>query len=693
MSDVIVLPVSFGSVAKIIEGKLDTNTGDVYFQVLSVCRYTPSTIWAASTGIVVDNFKDVYDLVISDGCSKVKCVLHPNMNYGVDQNIIRQNSVIKVKEYKRRNDELKDGVNMFIILVSVEVTTYLEGIFSFRGDQSPSWSTQEYEENPKLEYVPLVGRRGFYMDLYSDDTLLDDRWCIRSCQKKILLNESKSYKEIYQAYSSLEQLFKTDLDEYYLIKEIINYRIKMGNKKSKSMSNSFAIGRVTKKSKLCNWGKMNQDDKYPLRFSMEIQDSSGSIKVNVWSGLCARYYGKIKLGDVILIRKFQIKPAYEDNNGTELSLNPKLSTIEIIPELKDLNLPPMKFNIILDIDSVKKAVINSEDLSYDIAGVVTYISNSFRVSNETDNGFKCFNYKWIFLRFARSGVGGLDIPVKICVNSQLLPFNSIRVGDAAFITTVKIQEKSESRPNFIDTTDFSHIFLNEELSLFGQPLLEEVLEWRNVHKNEFINVVQMLPQISQDFEPERVEPFNSFYIELFSYADAINIYHGGCTRQVLIKDIPELCKSMPYKTREFHFVQGFIEHIKKVSFKNIILYCLTITDPNRESIINLYYPSFPSFPSTHSIVGENISQMLLKSQQQRNRAHRFFLGLMPSHIHALVKQSINSDMSFSEDKFLAFLSEKSKNILFKFGLDIYKHGMIENNESDVVVTTMIENLG
>lgn len=75
------------------------------------------------------------------------------------------------------------------------------------------------------------------------------------------------------------------------------------------MGNSILIARVTKKSALAKYSTrltVQEKRRYPLTFSLILADNSGEINCQVWEGLCAQYYGKIEINDVLAIRGFRV---------------------------------------------------------------------------------------------------------------------------------------------------------------------------------------------------------------------------------------------------------------------------------------------------------------------------------------------------------------------------------------------------
>jgi Family of unknown function (DUF5521) len=79
------------------------------------------------------------------------------------------------------------------------------------------------------------------------------------------------------------------------------------------------IGRVTQKSRLLCHTKPN-DIKYPIHFSLEIEDESDSIRVVVWNSACRDYFHSVHVGDVILVQNYRLKVYSQQLHSNELPL-------------------------------------------------------------------------------------------------------------------------------------------------------------------------------------------------------------------------------------------------------------------------------------------------------------------------------------------------------------------------------------
>jgi len=81
-------------------------------------------------------------------------------------------------------------------------------------------------------------------------------------------------------------------------------------KRSRLMGNAILIARVQKKSSLAPFSSrllVQQKRRYPITFSLILKDHSAEINCQIWEGLCAQYFGKIEIGDVVSIRGFRVR--------------------------------------------------------------------------------------------------------------------------------------------------------------------------------------------------------------------------------------------------------------------------------------------------------------------------------------------------------------------------------------------------
>jgi hypothetical protein len=75
------------------------------------------------------------------------------------------------------------------------------------------------------------------------------------------------------------------------------------------MGNGILLARVQKKSSLAPFSprlQIQEKRRFPLTFSLILRDNSGEINCQIWEGLCAQYFGKIEVGDVLSLRGFRV---------------------------------------------------------------------------------------------------------------------------------------------------------------------------------------------------------------------------------------------------------------------------------------------------------------------------------------------------------------------------------------------------
>lgn len=150
---------------------------------------------------------DVFDLVLNDGETQTKCVLAPKLyDPYITKRLLVSMPVIEVTDWEVRKDEATINAPQFCIISGLRIVQgETAGTIAWTDEEghivSPVWylcapavldchlfPRNDYNIDPKLAGCPLLGARGFYWTLMSDDTPYDSRW-------DILCNSGRKEKE------------------------------------------------------------------------------------------------------------------------------------------------------------------------------------------------------------------------------------------------------------------------------------------------------------------------------------------------------------------------------------------------------------------------------------------------------------------------------------------------------------------
>ena len=274
-------------------------------KVLDIYRYAVDK----SFPILDPNFSDAFDIVISDGRYKTKCLLSTSLNCLVYEHKLRKNSIVTVSEYSSLIDEKSLEQTPYVILQRIEVVDFApentedqaEGDIEFCDHATP---------NEKQE-KPLAASRGYYLPLWNDEDYFGAKWL--------------SDPNLTPSNPITHAITIFDLDSFW-----------------KVLSRPFPalIGRIVSKSRLNHYGKATDDKrKYPYQAYLELEDRTGTVSVCIWSSFCVLLYNYLQVGDILAILNYRVARKFGPRSNAvyntspsasiEVSVNPTNPTAEV----------------------------------------------------------------------------------------------------------------------------------------------------------------------------------------------------------------------------------------------------------------------------------------------------------------------------------------------------------------------------
>ncbi|NXI90938.1 RADX protein, partial [Psophia crepitans] len=229
--------------------------------------------------------------------------------------------------------------------------------------------------------------------------------------------------------------------------------------------------RVLHKSRLRYYGKPEKKVDMPYQAYFEVADSSGMMSMVLWNALCPEWYNSIKVGTVLLLEQYVIKPSYpfktQPTPGdsqmkrfatTEISLNVRnpATKITIIPEemvKPEWGLPEVKYRFITrsELDYLP------HNHSCDVIGLVTFVGRAERArKRERREDF------WLY-RWAHAIDGTSDQPfiLELFATSQPDVFEHILPMTYLVCTQMRVvRDLSRTSTIYLTTSNESQIFIS-----------------------------------------------------------------------------------------------------------------------------------------------------------------------------------------------------------------------------------------
>lgn len=279
-------------------------------RVLDIYRY----IIDKSFPIVDRDFTDAFDIVITDGRYKTKCLLAPTLNFLVYEHKLRKNAIVSLTEYSSLIDEESLEQVPCVILQDIE-------ILNLAPANTPDPEEDiEFCENAtayEKQELPLTVSRGYYLPLWNDEDYFGSKW----------FNDPdlKLSKPITNAITIL------DLDSFW-----------------KALPRPFPalIGRIVSKTRINHYGKSSDEKRrYPYQFYLELEDRTATVSVCVWNSFCVLLYNYLQVGDIVAVLNYRVARKFaarsnavyntSDAVNIEISVNPTNPVAEvykIVPE-------------------------------------------------------------------------------------------------------------------------------------------------------------------------------------------------------------------------------------------------------------------------------------------------------------------------------------------------------------------------
>ena len=273
-------------------------------KVLDMFRYVVDK----SFPILDPDFTDAFDIVITDGRYKTKCLLSTSLNLLVYENKLRENSVVTITECSSLIDEESFEQVPYVILQNIQILNL--------APENTEVNREEIQfcegatPNEKQE-IPLAASRGYYLPLWNDEDYFGARWF--------------SAPDLHPANPITDAITVHDLDMFW-----------------KVLPRPFPalIGRVVSKTRLNHYGKASDENrKYPYQAYLELEDRTGTVSVCIWSSFCVLLYNYLHVGDIIALLNYRVTRKFSQRSNAvyntsaptsiEISVNPTNPTAEV----------------------------------------------------------------------------------------------------------------------------------------------------------------------------------------------------------------------------------------------------------------------------------------------------------------------------------------------------------------------------
>ncbi|XP_028321895.1 RPA-related protein RADX [Gouania willdenowi] len=380
--------VSSGSRASSLQTLLDRLSGppcvrlgpweEVSVAVISLQRYLSDQ---NDAHLQTDSFS--YDVTVTDGLWRTKCLLHSSLNQLVHVNTLRTGTDITITQCSFIYNEHRLG-HGYLCIEKLRCAAGRSALLSGVNDPSslPVLVKQGMERNVVLHSdVPLQVSRKHYLSLWNNEDPEGDMWSSDPPHPNTVLDVSS-----VTLLSSLESSFTNIRKPLPLLVKIIH------------------------KSRLRYYGKFGLKIDYPYQAYFEVADKSGTMSLVLWNDLCPQFFQRLKVGSVLYLQNYSLKPSYSNRSrpqmdhlhmksfsSVEICLNPRnpeadITVVSPKSVLPQWGLPTLSYQFTTRAE-LDQLPINS---ACDVIGLVTFVGRAERVKSKGNKGpDKYWTYRWI----------------------------------------------------------------------------------------------------------------------------------------------------------------------------------------------------------------------------------------------------------------------------------------------------------
>ncbi|TNN79221.1 putative protein CXorf57 [Liparis tanakae] len=351
-----------------------------------------------------------YDITVTDGVWRAKCLLHPSLHGLVHSNTLRTGGDVDITQCSFVYDErllghgyicvekLRCGAGRSALLSRVKDAGSLPMLVR-RGMGCSGAGRRD---------APLQVSRKHYLPLWNNDDPEGDIWTSGCSSSDTALDVSK-----VTLLCSLGSCFKKSWTPLPLLVKIIH------------------------KAKLRYYGKFGLKIDYPYQAYFEVADQSGIMSLVLWNELCPEFYQRLSVGTVLFIQNYTLKQRYANRtrpqmdhhrmtsfDSVEICLNPRspvsiLTLVSPKAVLPQWRLPEVRYQFITR-SEMENLAHNS---ACDVIGLVTFVGRVERVKDKKNTGpEKYWTYRWIH---AVDGTSGLPFVLELFSSSQPEVFSRI----------------------------------------------------------------------------------------------------------------------------------------------------------------------------------------------------------------------------------------------------------------------------
>uniref|UniRef100_A0A8C3AGN4 RPA1 related single stranded DNA binding protein n=1 Tax=Cyclopterus lumpus TaxID=8103 RepID=A0A8C3AGN4_CYCLU len=423
-----------------------------------------------------------YDVTVTDGVWRAKCLVHPSLNGLVHSNSLRTGGDIDITQCSFVYDERVLG-HGYICVEKLRCGAERSALLSRVKDVGalPMLVRRGMECSAALRSdAPLQVSRKHYLSLWNNDDPEGDIWTSGCSSSDTVLDGEILFSKI-TLLCSLESCFRKTWKPLPLLVKIIH------------------------KSRLRYYGKFELKIDYPYQAYFEVADQSGTMSLVLWNELCPEFYQSLSVGTVLYIQNYTLKQSYSNRSHPqmdhhrmkslnvispcvcfqEICLNPRnpisfLTLVSPKTVLPQWGLPEVcyQFTTRSELENV------SHNSACDVIGLVTFVGRVERVKNK-GNKEKYWTYRWIH---AVDGTSDLPFVLEVFSTSQPEVFSRICPMTYLVCTQMRVRHVEGSLP-YLTSSCETETFItgyHKGQPYVSDPGVKRFIQWTKTLKDNVV---------------------------------------------------------------------------------------------------------------------------------------------------------------------------------------------------------------
>ncbi|XP_034034633.1 RPA-related protein RADX isoform X2 [Thalassophryne amazonica] len=420
------------------------------------------------------NQNDSFDVTVTDGVWRAKCVLGCALNHLVHRSILKIGSDINITQCSFVYNERILGHGYICIEKLVCGAQRSALLFSPLKDVTslPMLIKQGMEMSTLLQRdAPLQVARKHYLALWNNDDPEGDIWMSGRPSSDTVLDVSK-----ITLLCDLESSFRNSWKPLPLLVKIMH------------------------KSRLRYYGKFGLKIDYPYQAYFEVADQSGAMSLVLWNELCLEFYQRLNVGTVLYIQNYTLKKSYSNRSrpqmdqcriktftSIEICLNPRnpTSVITVVSPKSvqpQWGLPDVAYQFTTR-SEVEELANNSV---CDVIGLVTFVGRVERVKSRGNKGpEKYWTYRWVH---AVDGTSDHPFILELFSSSQSEMFSHICPMSYLVCTQMRVCQVEGSLP-YLTSSCETQMFVtgfHKGQPYVREPRVKTFIQWTKTLKDNVV---------------------------------------------------------------------------------------------------------------------------------------------------------------------------------------------------------------